>query len=204
MDITKENTYPQPLAGVDEVGRGPWAGPVIACACILPPDFPGEILALLTDSKKMTAKKREALAPLIAQHAHYALGEASVEEIDELNILGATFLAMGRAIDALPIKPAFVLVDGNHKIKNMDISQKAVIKGDSSCPSIAAASIIAKVHRDKLMADLATEFPHYAWEKNAGYGTKAHQQGLADFGITLHHRKSFKPIQKLLGANHES
>ncbi len=198
MDTSIESQYPQPIAGVDEVGRGPWAGPVVACACILPPDFPQDILLKLGDSKKITAKKRQALEPLIAAHSLYAYGEASVEEIDALNILQATFLAMRRAINALSQKPNFVLVDGNHNIKALNIPQKSIIKGDSLCASIAAASIMAKVHRDRLMTHLAEQFPHYAWQSNAGYGTKAHQEGLAQFGISPHHRKSFKPIQKFL------
>lgn len=198
MDKSIESQYPQPIAGIDEVGRGPWAGPVVACACILPPDFPQDILLKLGDSKKITAKKRETLEPLIAAHSLYAYGEASVEEIDALNILQATFLAMRRAIAALSQKPNFVLVDGNHNIKGLNIPQKAIIKGDSLCASIAAASIMAKVHRDRLMTHLAEQFPHYAWQSNAGYGTKAHQEGLAQFGISPHHRKSFKPIQKFL------
>ncbi len=198
MDKSIESQYPQPIAGIDEVGRGPWAGPVVACACILPPAFPQDILLKLEDSKKITAKKRETLEPLIAAHSLYAYGEASVEEIDALNILQATFLAMRRAIAALSQKPNFVLVDGNHNIKGLNIPQKAIIKGDSLCASIAAASIMAKVHRDRLMTHLAEQFPHYAWQSNAGYGTKAHQEGLAQFGISPHHRKSFKPIQKFL------
>ncbi len=198
MDIQKESQYPTPVAGVDEVGRGPWAGPVIACACILPSDFPTEILEQLQDSKKITAKKREILAPLICQYSDYALGEASVKEIDTLNILQATFLAMRRAIQNLSVKPHFILVDGNHCIQDISIPQESLIKGDSLCASIAAASIVAKVHRDKIMSDLAKEFSGYGWESNAGYGTKAHQEGLAKFGVSQHHRKSFKPIQQLL------
>ncbi|MFV0321630.1 MAG: ribonuclease HII [Alphaproteobacteria bacterium] len=197
-DLTLEQQYIYPVAGVDEVGRGPWAGPVVAAACILPPDFPADILNQLQDSKKLSVAKRNQLAPLIRQHSIYALGEATVAEIDELNILQATFLAMRRAIDGLNIKPNHILVDGNHLIKNLSIAQSAVVKGDDRSVSIAAASIIAKVHRDALMAQLAREFPHYNWENNAGYGTKVHQEGLAKFGVTRHHRKSFKPIRKIL------
>ncbi len=197
-DLELEHQYPAPVAGVDEVGRGPWAGPVIAAACIIPKSFPQELLYQLKDSKKLPQKKREYLAPLICENAIHYFGEASVKEIDELNILQATFLAMRRAIDGLSTQPNFILVDGNHEIKNLDIRQMAVVKGDDRSVSIAAASIIAKVKRDALMANLANEFPHYAWQNNAGYGTKAHQEGLAKFGITRHHRKSFKPIQKII------
>lgn len=197
-DFTLENQYQSPVAGVDEVGRGPWAGPVVVAACILPHDFPQEILAQLQDSKKLSMQKRNKLAPLIQQFAICAIGQATVDEIDEINILQATFLAMQRAIFALKIIPNHILVDGNHQIKNLNIAQTAVVKGDDRSVSIAAASIIAKVHRDALMVQLAQEFPYYAWEKNAGYGTKAHQEGLAKFGVTRHHRKSFKPISKIL------
>ncbi len=194
----EESQYPAPLAGIDEVGRGPWAGPVVACACILPKEFPQDIKMELKDSKKLTVKKREILAPLICNYSHYALGQASVEEIDRLNILQATFLAMRRALNSLSEKPRFLLVDGNHSLKNINIPQKAIVKGDNRSVSIAAASIIAKVYRDKLMANLAREFSGYGWETNAGYGTKAHQEGLAQWGVTPHHRQSFKPIQKFL------
>ncbi|MFV0431632.1 MAG: ribonuclease HII [Alphaproteobacteria bacterium] len=197
-DLLLENKHSYPVAGVDEVGRGPWAGPVVAAACIIPPSFPQEILIQLADSKKLSAKKREKLAPLIIQYAITSTCEASVEEIDELNILNATFLAMRRAIASLSLKPNFILVDGNHPIRELTLPQQNVIKGDDISVSIAAASIIAKVYRDELMARLAHEYPFYGWESNAGYGTKVHQQGLALHGITKHHRKSFKPIQKII------
>lgn len=183
------------IAGVDEVGRGPWAGPVVAAACILDYDkLPAEV----RDSKKLSAKKREALAPLIEEHMQVALGEASAEEIDTHNILQATFMAMSRAVDNLPQKPDFLFIDGNKIPPQIDIPAETVVKGDDKVASIACASIVAKVYRDKLMAKLAETYPEYAWEKNAGYGTKAHQQGLAEFGVTEHHRKSFKPIAALM------
>ncbi len=183
------------IAGVDEVGRGPWAGPVVAAACILDYDkLPAEV----RDSKKLSAKKREALAPLIEEHMQVALGEASAEEIDTHNILQATFMAMSRAVDNLPQKPDFLFIDGNKIPPQIDIPAETVIKGDDKVASIACASIVAKVYRDKLMAKLAEIYPEYAWEKNAGYGTKAHQQGLAEYGVTEHHRKSFKPIAALM------
>ncbi len=183
------------IAGVDEVGRGPWAGPVVAAACIL--DY-SKLPSEVRDSKKLSAKKREALAPLIEEHMQVALGEASAEEIDEHNILQATFMAMSRAVDNLPQKPDFLFIDGNKIPPQIDIPAETVVKGDDKVASIACASIVAKVYRDKLMAELAATYPQYAWEKNAGYGTKAHQEGLAEFGVTEHHRKSFKPIAALL------
>lgn len=185
------------VIGVDEVGRGPWAGPVVAAAvCLNPNDLP----VGATDSKKLSAKKREVLSAEIKQKAKWCIAEASVEEVDTLNIREATLLAMKRAVDGLNLVVDHTFIDGNAMPKNL-VSQTAecVIKGDSKVMSIACASIIAKVYRDAMMAKLSEQFPHYAWERNAGYGTKAHQEGLAVHGITPHHRKSFKPIQVLLG-----
>ena len=209
-DCTPDYTYERTklsagftcIIGVDEVGRGPWAGPVVAAAAWLNPnDLPLDA----RDSKKLTAKKREALYPIIKEKAYVALGEASVEEIDALNIREATFLAMTRAIENLSetlsefnIAPDFIAVDGNALPKNLPCPAEYVIKGDDKVLSIACASIVAKVYRDKLMADLAEKHPHYGWESNAGYGTKLHQQGLQNVGVTAHHRKSFKPIRTLL------
>lgn len=188
----------QSIAGVDEVGRGPWAGPVTTCAVILDEaTFPTSLREQLDDSKKLTDKKREALYQPIIENSIYAFGEASVEEIDDVNILQATFLAMRRAIDALPVQPDAVLVDGN-KDPGLSMHSQCIVKGDGKSLSIAAASILAKVNRDRFMASLAEEFPYYGWERNAGYGTKAHQEGLALNGVTEHHRKSFKPIAALL------
>ncbi|WP_420548903.1 ribonuclease HII [Curvivirga sp.] len=188
----------QLVAGVDEVGRGPWAGPVVTCAVIIDQKtFPKELFDQLDDSKKLSEKKREALYTQIQEHVIYAYGEASVEEIDELNILQATFLAMRRAVQSLSQKPDAVLVDGN-KDPDLGLPTQTVVKGDGKSLSISAASILAKVKRDHLMKSLAEDYPHYAWEKNAGYGTKAHQNGLAEKGVTPHHRKSFKPIAALL------
>ena len=183
------------IAGVDEVGRGPWAGPVVAAAVIL--DY-NNLPEGLNDSKKLTAKKREILAPLIHEKAIVSIAEASVEEIDELNIRQATFLAMSRAVEGLTEKADFVFVDGNAIPPQLTMATEDIVKGDSKVLSIAAASIVAKVYRDDLMAKLGDEFPYYAWANNAGYGTKAHQEGLAEFGITPHHRKSFAPIKALL------
>ncbi len=187
------------IAGVDEVGRGPWAGPVTACAVILPANLSGlDFLIDVNDSKKLTAKKREYLIKEIQKHALIGLGEASVEEIDQINIRNATFLAMERAVAALPSQTNYALIDGNAIPNNLPCPAISVIKGDSVSLSIACASIVAKVSRDKLMTNLHEQFPHFGWNSNAGYGTKAHQKGLAEHGVTPHHRRSFKPIKVLL------
>ena len=191
-----------PIIGVDEVGRGPWAGPVFACAALLferlaPQDF----LDALGDSKQLSRKKREALAPLIQSHALIALEEASVREIENLNILGATKLAMKRAVEALeaqietPI--GLALIDGNQPPK-LSCKTQSVVKGDGISASIAAASIFAKVARDQYMADLAIQYPGYGWEQNAGYGVPAHKTGLYSLGVTIHHRRTFTPVSKVL------
>lgn len=197
-DFSLEQEYNGPVCGVDEVGRGPWAGPVVTCAVILDPaTFPADLAAQLDDSKKLSDKKREALFDPIRENCLHCLGEATVSEIDEINILAATMLAMRRAVAGLPDRPVAALVDGNRDPK-LDMETRLVVKGDSRSLSIAAASIIAKVTRDRMMCDLAAEYPGYAWERNAGYGTKAHQEGLAALGVTPHHRRSFAPIAKLL------
>jgi ribonuclease HII len=183
-----------PIAGVDEVGRGPWAGPVLAAAVILRPDAPEGLLGALNDSKKLTVRKREALAAAIPACAWIGVGAASVAEIDRLNILAASHLAMSRAVARLPEAPSACLVDGN-RLPDLPCPAEAVVKGDSRSLSIAAASIIAKVLRDRLMARLAVRYPAYFWQNNAGYGTKAHRDGLADAGVTAHHRRSFAPIR---------
>jgi len=183
------------IAGVDEVGRGPLAGPVVTAAVILPADYdlPG-----LTDSKKLSAKRREHLAIAIKEQASaWALGDANIQEIDELNILHATMLAMQRAVAALELTPGQVLVDGN-RTPDFGIPAKAVIGGDGLEPAISAASIIAKVARDKLMSDYARRYPHYGFEKNSGYPTKQHREALLEHGITPLHRRSFGPVRDLL------
>jgi ribonuclease HII len=182
------------IAGVDEVGRGPWAGPVTACAVILDPN---NIPDGLNDSKKLTAKRREQLFGLIMDSAQVSLIHVEVEEIDEINILQATFRAMERAVANLSI-PNHILIDGNKIPPNLTAPATAVIKGDGKSVSIAAASIIAKVTRDRLMLDLSKLYPGYGWETNAGYGTKMHQSGLLNHGVTPHHRRSFKPIHNIL------
>lgn len=188
------------ICGIDEVGRGPLAGPVMAAAVILPDTLP-DFFKTVTDSKKLTTAKREALFQPILDCCQVGLGEASVEEIDQINILQATFLAMQRAFDALPVRPTRAMVDGNRapKLNCMDI--QTVIGGDALVPAIAAASIIAKVTRDRLMKQLCDEFPGYNWSGNAGYGTKDHMNGLNTLGPTIHHRKSFAPVKALLANN---
>lgn len=183
------------LAGVDEVGRGPLAGPVIAAAVILDP---ANIPEGLADSKALSAKKREFLNALILQSSWVGVGEASVEEIDEINILQASLLAMERAVSALPQVPQHLLVDGNKLPKTLPCPATAVVKGDARSQSIAAASIVAKTRRDAIMQDLAQQFPGYGWEKNAGYPTKQHREALAKIGLTPHHRRSFKPVHNIL------
>lgn len=191
------------VIGVDEVGRGPWAGPVVACACVITKE--SKIPESVTDSKKLTDKKRQVISKTLVEEVPYALGIVEAQQIDELNILQATFVAMKNAVENLANKLGinndeyFVLVDGN-KIPPFEAfkNAEAIIKGDSISLTIAASSIIAKVYRDNLMADYAIQHPYYAWEKNAGYGTKAHQEGLANYGVTSLHRKSFKPIAKII------
>jgi len=182
------------ICGVDEVGRGPLAGPVLAAAVILNPKF---IPHNLNDSKNLSVKKREQLNTLILNSAEFAYGEASLEEIDELNILQATMLAMKRAVNNLPRKVDHILVDGN-KIPDFDAAATSVIKGDQKSVSIAAASIIAKVKRDFLMKSLSKLYPEYGWERNSGYGTKEHMEALNLVGLSPFHRKSFKPIRNLI------
>jgi ribonuclease HII len=184
------------LIGVDEVGRGCLAGPVIAAAVMFPclPLSPmiAERLTALDDSKKLTPEVREDLAQLLRAHCRFAIGEASVKEIDKINILQATFLAMRRALkDLAPPEHSLIIVDGNKKIPRCDLQQSVVIKGDGQSASIAAASVIAKVHRDQLMRDLAIKHPQYRWESNKGYGSVEHRNAIAEFGLTRLHRKKF-------------
>ena len=183
-------------AGVDEVGRGCLAGPVVSAAVIL---REGIDLSLLKDSKKITFKKRIEISKHIKLNSIYAIGVASVEEILKINILQAALLSMKRAIDQLSIKPELVLIDGNFAPQGLK-NFKTIINGDEKVKSIGAASIVAKVYRDQLMIKLSEKFQNYAWERNFGYGTKAHIEGLKKFGITSHHRKGFKPIYKMLSS----
>lgn len=183
------------IAGVDEVGRGPLCGPVTAAAVILDPlNIPDG----LNDSKKLTAKRREALYDILLQCAEVSIAHASVEEIDEINILRASHLAMERAVAGLSRQPDHVLVDGNLIPRGLLLPSTAVIKGDAKSVSIAAASIMAKTCRDRIMVDLAGQYPGYGWEKNAGYPTAVHLKALQELGVTPHHRRSFKPVHKML------
>ena len=179
-------------AGIDEVGRGPWAGPVVAAAVILREPISG-----LADSKALTARRRQQLVPVIRERAWLGIGEASVAEIDRMNILQASFLAMRRAVAALPVVPERLLVDGN-QTPGLAIPSEAIVGGDASVPEICAASIVAKVHRDGIMAELAKQLPHYGWERNMGYGTAEHRRQLEAHGVTCHHRRSFRPIRALV------
>ncbi len=183
------------VVGVDEVGRGPLAGPVTAAAVLLDP---ARIPPGLNDSKALTAARRDTLFAAIMDMAEVSVAHASVEEIDSLNILRASHLAMERAVTGLVTNADHALIDGNMIPRNLSCSAEAVVKGDARCLSIAAASIIAKVTRDRIMVDLAQQHPGYGWEVNAGYPTPAHLRALLDFGITPHHRRSFKPVHNIL------
>ena len=182
------------IAGVDEVGRGSLIGPVYAAAVILNKSINKK---LLKDSKKLSKSKREVLSKYIKKNSLWSIGKASVKEIERINILNASLLAMKRAIKKHKKKPSLVLVDGNKlpKIKNYNL--KFIIKGDQKIPSISAASIIAKVTRDKMITNLGKKFEGYYWDKNCGYGTKQHLKAIKNLGITSEHRKNFSPINKL-------
>lgn len=201
FEIEKSLNVSGAVFGLDEAGRGPWCGPVVA-ACVYWPDFdlPTDLITQLDDSKKLSAAKREMLyRKIIHSNAVYGIGQASSKEIDELNILQATFLAMHRALEEALKKhsspPSFLLIDGNRLPPNWEYPVKAIIKGDSRSFSIAAASILAKVTRDKILADLALIYPQYGWHKNAGYGTKEHIAAIEKYGITPVHRKTYAPIR---------
>ena len=183
------------IAGMDEVGRGPLAGPVVACAVVMPPDrraMPG-----VNDSKQLSAKTREKLAvKILANAVGVGIGAASVREIDRFNIYQASVLAMRRALRRLPVAPHHVVVDGR-SIRTLDVGHTAVVHGDARCYSIACASIIAKITRDRVMHALARRHPGYVWEDNVGYATAAHLRAIAEHGITRHHRRSFLPVSQL-------
>lgn len=200
-DFSIEREHPGLVVGVDEAGRGPWAGPVVAGAAILDQtSLPQDLRQGLDDSKKLKAAKREALLVRLLETpgVRLGLGIASVEEIDRLNILQATFLAMARAVADLDVTPDFALIDGNRVPPGLPCPARAVVKGDGLSLSIAAASIMAKVSRDKMMEELDAQFPGYGWAGNAGYGTAAHIEALVRLGVTVHHRKSYAPIRKML------
>jgi len=193
-DFTLERRITGPVAGVDEVGRGPLAGPVYAAAVILDP---ARLPAGLDDSKKMNEARREkAFDAIMASALAVGIGVASVEEIDRINILAATMLAMRRAVDGLSIKPVHALIDGN-KLPALPCPAEAIVRGDGKVLSIAAASIIAKVTRDRVMNDLDAACPGYGWARNKGYGTNDHLAALARMGPTAHHRSSFAPVAQL-------
>jgi len=176
-------------AGCDEAGRGCLAGPVFAAAVILPPDF---YHPLLNDSKQMSARSRLEVRDYIKEHAlSWAIAEVSAEEIDHINILKASFEAMQRAVERLSVRPDHLLIDGNRFYPRLDIPFRCEIKGDARFANIAAASVLAKTARDEYMAHLAEEFPHYGWERNAGYPTKQHREAIARHGLSPHHRLSF-------------
>ncbi len=182
------------VAGVDEVGRGSLIGPVYAAAVILKKTINKK---LLKDSKSLTKNKREFLAKYIKKNSIWAIGKASVKEIEKINILSASLLAMKRAIKKLKKKPNLVLVDGNKIPKLKNYKLKSIIKGDQTISSISAASIVAKVARDKMITKLGNKFSGYYWDKNFGYGTKQHLKAIKTLGITIHHRKTFRPINKI-------
>ena len=190
----KNSNLMEIVAGVDEVGRGSLIGPVYAAAVILNKPIKKK---LLKDSKSLTKIKREILAKHIKKNSIWAIGKASVKEIEKINILQASLLAMKRAIKKLKIKPKLVLIDGNKlpEIKNYKL--RSIIRGDQKVPSISAASIIAKVSRDKMISNLGKKFKGYNWSQNCGYGTKQHLKAIKNLGITSHHRKNFSPIYKI-------
>ena len=183
------------VAGVDEVGRGPLAGPVVAAAVVLDPD---NIPDGLNDSKQGTAKRRDALFDQLMAVADVCIAEATVAEIDEHNILRASHIAMMRAIAGLSAPADFVLIDGNQTPRGLITPSRTIVKGDTRSQSIAAASIVAKVWRDRLMVDLAQQHPGYGWDTNAGYPTAVHKKALLTLGVTPHHRGSFKPVHNIL------
>jgi ribonuclease HII len=183
-----------PIVGIDEAGRGPWAGPVVAAAVVLDPD---RIPPGIGDSKVLLPEEREAIYPRIMASAHVGVGIADVARIDRVNILNATLWAMQEAVKQLPEPPRLALVDGN-KAPRLACEARTLVRGDGRCLSIAAASIVAKVTRDRLMVALAREHPQYGFERHKGYGTPEHQAALARWGACPHHRRSFRPVQLAL------
>lgn len=200
-----DQQFHPPLCGIDEVGRGPLCGPVVAACAMIKPEFTNlEQWIAITDSKKLSAKKRDALFAFITEHCFYGIGHASIKEIDQLNIHHATLLAMKRAYEAMTEDnnaptPQIALIDGKFA-PDVKCNTQTVIKGDATSTTIGAASIIAKVTRDREMAALSQEYPQYGWERNVGYGTQEHLAALEEHGLTPHHRLSFAPCKKLVGA----
>ena len=203
-DFSIETSLEHPVIGLDEVGRGPLAGPVVSCGCYFKSyKIQNEFNDYIGDSKKLSEKKREMSFKFLQSlkednTIEYHLGIANVEEIDQLNILEATKLSMKRVVDKFNIENAYLLIDGNFSLNYKSYKEQPVIKGDDKSLSIAAASIIAKVHRDRLMKKLSLKFQDFGWEKNAGYGTKMHIENIYRLGPTIHHRKTFEPIKSLI------
>ena len=203
-DFSIEEEFNAPVIGLDEVGRGPLAGPVISCGCHFKNyTILNEFKDFIGDSKKLSEKKRELSFKFLqnlkkGNIIDFHLGIANVHEIDNLNILEATKLSMKRVIDKFNLKNAKLIIDGNFSLNYKSYKEQSIIKGDNKSLSIAAASIIAKVHRDRLMKKLSIKFKDFGWEKNAGYGTKMHIENIHRFGPTIHHRKTFEPIKSLI------
>jgi ribonuclease HII len=195
LEAAEHQLGSRPIAGVDEAGRGPWAGPVIAAAVILNPD---KIPANIDDSKALDEDSRAFLYRRITKVAIVGIGIADVDRIDRENILGATLWAMAQAVSQLGETPKLLLVDGD-KTPRVPMTARAIVKGDSKCLSIAAASIVAKVTRDRMMMDFARDYPGYGFERHKGYGTPEHQAAIAKLGVTALHRRSFRPVQLALG-----
>lgn len=196
-DFSRETQLGNNVAGIDEAGRAPLAGPVVAAAVILSPDH---VPDGINDSKKLSVKKREQLFEEIKDSAiAYSIALASVNEIDDINILHASMLAMQRAVSTLPSPASYALIDGNRLPPDLPCPGEPIVKGDSRSLSIAAASILAKVTRDRIMAELSQDFPYYGWERNAGYPVKYHLEALRIHGVTQHHRRSFRPVRDALG-----
>lgn len=199
-DLKIEQKIKGLVCGIDEVGRGPLVGPVVAACVYIPPEkqhlvFWNEV----TDSKKLSQKKRSYLDKQIKENCKIGISQATTEEIDNINILQASLLAMQRAYEQMNIRCDTALIDGN-KAPNLACTTQTIVKGDTISLSIAAASIIAKVYRDKLLISMSETYPHYGWERNSGYGTKEHLQALEKHGVTEHHRKTFAPIKRILSA----
>ena len=203
-DFSIEKELQSPVIGLDEVGRGPLAGPVISCGCYFKNyTIQEDFYKLIGDSKKLSEKKRKVSFEFLQNLKKegiidYHLGIANVEEIDTLNILEATKLSMKRVVDKFDLKNAHLIVDGNFSLNYKSYKENSIIKGDDKSLSIATASIIAKVHRDRLMKKLSIRHQHFGWEKNAGYGTKLHIENIYRLGPTRHHRKTFEPIKSLI------
>ena len=203
-DFSIEKEFNFPVIGLDEVGRGPLAGPVISCGCHFKNyTILNEFKDYIGDSKKLSGNKRELSFKFLQNLKKeniidFHLGIANVEEIDNLNILEATKLSMKRVVDKFNLKNAQLIIDGNFSLNYKSYKEQSIIKGDNKSLSIAAASIIAKVHRDRLMKKLSIKFQNFGWEKNAGYGTKMHIENIHRFGPTIHHRKTFEPIKSLI------